>query len=309
MNRILKFSFILAPVAAMLAVAPAVLARAQDANAKTVYATLLDKDGKLLTDLGPDELAVFEDGKMRTTISVKRASSPISIMMLADTTKTVSGTGLDIRGSSGAAAGELIRDIRDAFTALTQQMSASNAKNELALMEFGQAAITIVPFTSNPDDVTKGIGKLVSKPDAKSVLLEAILDGSKQLSKRPNARRALVSINVEPSDEDSQEPANSIMKELAAAQAPLFAVSLQKGDLRNPKRGPILDGFSDRTGGRHDAIVGQSALINMLKQYGDILNAQYEITYARPTGAPPQVVQVATLRTGLKILHSKFPPK
>ncbi len=311
MNRIAKLSLILIPAALALAVSPRVSATAQDMVTKTIYATFVDKDGKPVTDLQPEEVGIFEDGKMppRTIVSLKKATSPITIMMLADTTKTVSGTGLDRRSTSGASMGELIRDIRDAFSGLVTQMTAANPKNELGLMEFGQAAIDVTKFTSNADDLTKGIGKLVAKPDAKSVLLEAILDSSKQLSKVSNARRAIISINVEPSDEDSREPANNIMKVLASARAPLFAVSIQKGDLRNPSRGPILDGFTDKTGGRHDAIVGQSALVGMLKQYGDLLNAQYEITYQRPAGAPPQVLQMGLQRTGIKIFHSKFPPQ
>jgi hypothetical protein len=311
MNRNLKCSLILLPVAVLLAVAPSLSARTQDMVTKTIYATFVDKDGKPVTDLKAEEIGIFEDGKQppRTIVSLKPATTPLTIMMLADTTKTVSGTGLDRRSTSGASMGELIRDIRDSFSAFVTQMMTANPKNQLGLMEFGQAAIGITPFTSNAADLMNGVNKLVSKPDAKSVLLEAILDSSKQLSKAENARRAIVSINVEPSDEDSREPANNIMKVLATARAPLFAVSIQKGDLRNPSRGPILDGFTEKTGGRHDAIVGQSALVGMLKQYGDLLNAQYEITYQRPAGAPPQVLQMGLLRSGIKIYHSKFPPQ
>ena len=308
MNRFLKTALFLIPVACVIAVAPRLSAREQDTT-KTVYFTALDKSGKPLTDFTADDVAVFEDGKMRPTVSVKKATTPLSIVLLADTTKTVSGSGIDRRSTSGAAAGELIRDIRDAFSAFVAQMSTADPKTEMALMEFGQAAIMVTDFSTKSDDLTKGIGHLVAKPNANSVLLEAIMEGSKELEKRPSPRRALVSINVEPSDEDSKEPANNIMKQLSNARAPLFSVSLQKGDLRNPSRGPVLDGLTDKTGGRHDALVGQSALVGMLKQYADLLNAQMEISFMRPAGAPPQVIQMATPRKDIKFLQSKFPPK
>ena len=308
MNRILRYSIFLVPAALVLAFMPHVAARGQEVT-KTIYFTAIDKDGKPVMDLKPEELAAAEDGKIHPAISAKLATTPLSIVMLADTSAVVSGAGLDIRGTSASAAGELIRDIRGAFSAFAKQMLAANPKNELALMEFGQAAIMITDFTSNGEELDKNINRLASKPDAASVLLEALMESSKELGKRSNARRAIVAINVMPDDEQSREPANNIMKEMAKDRATLFSVSLQKGDLRNAARGPLLDAFCDKTGGRHDTIVGQSALIGLLKQYGDLLSAQYELQYSRPIGAPAQLLQMATRRTGLKFLASKFPPQ
>ena len=311
MNRILKSALFLIPVAVVLTLAPHVAARMQDGTTKTVYATWLDKDGKIITDLGPNEAAVFEDGKMRPTTDFKRATSPMSIVMLADTSAAVAGAGLDNRGSSATAAGDMIHDIRAAFSEFAKVMLAANPKNELALMEFGQASIMITNFTSNGDELEKSVMRLNSKPNAASVLLEGIMESSKELGKRPNARRAIVSINVMPDNEQSREPANNIMKELAKDRATFFSVSLQKGDLRNASRGPILDGYADKTGGKRDVIVGQSALVDTLKSYAAMLNAQYEISFTRPVGAPPQLLQLATAPTRgtVKILQSKFPPQ
>lgn len=305
MNRSLRFSMFLVPVALVLAFGPGVAARAQDGFTKTVFFTALDKDGQPVTDLKAEELAVAEDGKIRPATSARLATTPLSIVMLADTSAAVSGT----RGASGAAAGEMIRDIRGAFSAFAKQMLAANPRNELALMEFGQAAIMITDFTTNGEELDKSINRLAPKPDAASVLLEALLESSKELGKRPNLRRAIVAINVMPDDEQSREPANNILKEMAKDRAALFSVSLQKGDLRNSTRGPVLDGLTDKTGGKRDVIVGQSALIGILKGYGDILNAQYELQFSRPVGAPPQLLQMATHRNGLKFFASKFPPQ
>ncbi len=302
MNRMLRYSMLLMPVALVLALVPRVAAHAQEGFTKTVFFTALDKEGKAVTDFDASELAVAEDGKIRPAISAKRATSPLSIVMLADTSAAVGAT-------SGTAAGEVIRDIRDAFSAFAKQMLAANPKNELALMEFGQASIMITNFTSSGDDLEKGVNRLVSKPNAPSVLLEAIMESSKELGKRPNARRAIVAVNMEPSDEQSREPEKNIMKEMAKDRPMLFSVSLQKGSLSNSSRGPVLEAFADKTGGKRDVIVGQSALVNILKGYGDILNAQYELQYSRPAGAPPQLLQMATKRTGLKFYASKFPPQ
>jgi hypothetical protein len=311
MNRTMRSSLFLLPVAFVLAFVPAVAARMQDAT-KTVYATWLDADAKPITDLGPDEIAVFEDGKFqRPIVSMKKADDPISIILLADSSAATGNDGFSAGKNSAGAAGNMMNDIHAAFDAFAKQMLAANPKNEVALMEFGQASIMMVPFTSNSDDISKGLTHLVSKPNAASVLLEAISESAKELGKRPNARRAIVAINILPDNEQSREPANNIMKEMAKDRAAFFSVSLQKGDLKNSVRGPVLEGFSDKTGGRRDVIVGQSALINVLKGYGDILNAQYQIQFTRPAGPMPQAFQLATAPTRgkVKILHSKFPPQ
>ena len=315
MNRIARVSLFLIPVALVLAFVPRVAARMQDGATKTVYATWLDTDGKPITDLGLDEIAVFEDGMkgQRPIVSVKHATEPISILLLADSSEAVGGGGIGAtrRSASATAAGDLMADIRAAYTEFTKQMMAANPKNEVALMEFGQASIMMVNFTSNGDEITKALTRLVVKPDADSVLLEGIMESSKELGKRPNARRAIIAVNVLPDTERSREPMNNIMKQMAKDRATFFSASLQKGDLKNSVRGPVLEGFADKTGGKHDVIVGQSALVGVLKSYGDILNAQYEITFTRPAGAPPQVIQLATAPTRgpVKILHSKFPPQ
>ncbi len=314
MNRKLRFSLFLVPVAMVLALAPSLAARMQDTT-KTVYATWLDKEGKPITDLAPDEIAVFEDGKLqRPIVSMKKATEPMSIVLLADSSSATGNDGFSAGKNSAGAAGNMMTDIHQAFDAFAKQMLAANPKNEMALMEFGQASIMMVPFTSNADEISKGLTRLVSKLNASSVLMEAISESAKELSKRPNARRAIVAINVMPDNDTSREPGNNIMKEMAKDRAAFFSVSLQKGDLKNSTRGPVLEGFSDRTGGRRDVIVGQSALINVLKGYGDILNAQYAIQFTRPAGPTPQAFQLATAPTrgpagSVKILHSKFPPQ
>lgn len=292
------------PVALALSFVPSLAARQAS---KTVYVTFVDENGKPITDLRQDEIHVAENGTERTITSAKIATAPFSIMMLGDTTKAAGGGGFT--AASAQSAGEMIRDIRAAFSAFSMDMLAANPASELGIMEFGQASITVTNFTSNQAEIDKGITRLFPKPAADSVLLEAITEASKELGKRKNGRRAVVSINVEPGTELSKEPPNNIMKELGKAQAPLFSVSLQKGDNRNQSRGVVLPKLASETGGRHEIIVGQSELVQKLKETATVLLGQYEVTYTRPNGPAPQVLQFGVARMGVKMLHTRFPPQ
>jgi len=292
------------PVAIALSFVPSLAARQSN---KTVYVTFLDASGKPITDLRQDEIALAENAVERPIVSAKLATTPLSVMMLGDTTKAAGGGGFN--AASASSAGEMIRDIRAAFSAFSQDMLAANPATEIGLMEFGQASILITPYTSKIEDIEKGITRLFPKPNADSVLLEAITEAAKDLGKRKNTRRAMVSINVEPSTELSKEPPNNIMNQLGKAQAPLFSVALQKGDNKNATRGIVMPQLAKNTGGRHEIIVGQSALVMLLKNTAGFLNSQYEITYTRPAGPMPGAVQLGTTRPNVTIYASRFPPQ
>ena len=294
------------PVAIALAFMPALAAR-QDSQ-KTIYVTVLDENNVPITDLKPEEIGVFEGGVQRAIVSAKRATAPMSILMLGDTSKVAGGGGVDQR-KTAQAAGEMIRDLRAAFSEFSKDILAASPESELGVMEFGQAAILITNFTSKPADIEKGITRLFPKPDADSVLLEAIMEGAKELDKRKNMRRAMISINIEPGNEASREPPNNILKSLAQSRAPLYSISLQKGDLRDQRRGVVLPQLAQQTGGRHQIIVGQSALVGLAKGVAAGLINQYEITYTRPAGPMPPGIQVGVLRQKAQIFASRFPPQ
>ena len=80
-------------------------------------------------------------------------------------------------------------------------------------------------------------------------------------------------------------------------------------DPRVVTRDVVLEVLTKNTGGRREFIVGQSAVETILKSYADALTSQYELTYKRPAGAPPQNVQVGVARPGLKLLATVWPPQ
>ena len=270
---------------------------------KTIFVSVVDNDLKPVKDIGAAEFGIREDSTVREVTSVKLATQPLFITVLADTSKVTGG------GGFSAGSTELIRDIRVSLTSFVRQIAAASPQSQISLMEFGQAAVTITNFTSKTADLEKGINRLFPKSDAPSVLLEAIVEAGKNLGKKESLRRVIVALNVEPSDEQSREPGQKIVDELRKSGTQLWAVSLQKGPLRNPQRDVVLDVLTKNTGGRREFIMGQSAVETILKGYADALVSQYEITYKRPAGASPQNVQVGVARPGLKLFATVWPPQ
>jgi hypothetical protein len=143
------------------------------------------------------------------------------------------------------------------------------------------------------------------------VLGEALAAANKELTVRPTTRRAIVSVNLEPSDEQSIENANPIKDGFRKSGAQLWALSVHRGELKNAGRDVVLTDFAKLTGGQRDFIVDISAMENILKAYANALAMQYEVVYKRPENARNvKVIQVGTLpERKLKTHASGFAPQ
>lgn len=303
----------LAPLAGLLGfiavfAAPALTATGQDE--KTIFLSVVDDKGKSVTDLTTPELAILEDRDEREVVNVKKSTQPLAIVMLADTTKQAGGTGMMSSQTSQTGAAELIRDIRVSIGTFMKDITTANPGSQMQLMEFGQAAVPITKMTSDLSELEKGVTRLFPKPGADSVLLEAIIEAAKELSKTKTPRRAIVALNIEPGNEQSRQNIRQLHDELTKAHATIWAVSLQVGTNKNQARGLVLEKLTGDHGGRREFIQSQSALELIMKSFADNLLNQYEVTYKRPAGAKPQRVLVGVKgRSGLKLHASLIPPQ
>jgi hypothetical protein len=304
----------LVPLAGLLGLAlaytPALTAIEQ--AEKTIFLSVVDQDGKSVTDLTTADIAILENpGAEREVVSVKKSTQPLAVVVLADTTKQAGGTGMMSSNTSQTGAAELIRDIRVSTGAFMKDIISANPASQMMLMEFGQAAVPVTKMTSDIAELEKGVTRLFPKPGAASVLLEAIIDASKELAKTATPRRAIVALNIEPGDEQSRQQIKQLHEGLVKARATIWAVSLQVGTNKNQMRGLVLEKLTGDHGGRREFIQSQSALEQVMKSFADNLINQYEVTYKRPAGGPdPQIVRVGVRgRSGLKLHASLIPPQ
>lgn len=294
---------------AVVVFAPRLTAVAQDT--RTIYVTALDAQGRPVTDIRADEFALAERDDSgvaeREVVSFKKASAPLAIMLLADTSKATGGAGMAQRGQVSGS--ELVRDVRVAFSAFVKTMAAASPESRMELMEFGQAAVTITSMTSNVGDLEKGISRLFPKNNMPAVLLEAISESAKTLAKVREPRRAIVALNVLPTDEQSRQQPNQMLQQVVTSGASVWAVSYNSGTVAQDPRGVVLDALAKNTGGRRETIASQSALELYMTNIANALANQYEVTFRRPAGAQPKLLQVGVRRQGLSLHTSIYPPK
>jgi hypothetical protein len=292
------------PILLVLLLIPSAVVRTQGGLNKSVFLSVLDEKGKPVKDIVADDILIREDSADRQVVAVKPASQPLSVAVLVDTAQGNRVT--DAYGSPE----EYIRDIRSSVSAFAKQLLGQSPNAVVSLTEFGQAAIPIVPFTSNLVEFDKGVNKLVAKPGVGSVLLEALAQANADLVRQPSTRRAIVSLNLEPSNEQSREDPKKIIDAFGKSGAQLWALSVQRGPLKNTTRDIVLSNFTKASGGQRDYIVGISAAESILKGYADALTYQYEVVYKRPeSNKPAKAVQVGTPRQGIKLHASGFAPQ
>jgi hypothetical protein len=306
-------SRVLLPLLLVALLVPAATVQTQGGVDKSLYLSVLDVNGKPVKDMVADDILIREDGVDRQVVAVKPAAQPISVAVLVDTSQGARVT--DAYGTPE----EYIRDIRTSVSAFAKQLLGQSPNASVSLMEFGQAAITIVPYTSNPVDFDKGVNRLVAKPGVGSVLLEALGQANGDLAKQPSARRAIVSLNLEPADEQSRDDPNKVRDGFRKSGAQLWALSVQRGKLQVSKRDLVLNDFAKASGGQRDQINGISAIEGILKGYADALIYQYEVVYKRPESTKEaKVIQLGTPRPGcsptpsptcVKLHASGFAPK
>jgi hypothetical protein len=292
------------PIALVVLLVPAATVGTQGGVDKSVFMSVLDENGKPVKDIVADDILIREDGADRQVVAVKPASTPISVAVLVDTSQGVRVT--DAYGTPE----DYVRDLRVAVSSFAKQLLGQSPNASVSLMEFGQAAITMVKYTTDPIEFEKGVNRIVSRPGVGSVLGEALEAANKELAQRPGGRRAIVSINLEPSNEQSFENAKPIVEAFRKSGAQLWAVSIHRGKLQNSKRDVVLNDFSKLSGGQRDFIVGISAVEGILKGYADALVYQYEVVYKRPeSNKETKVIQMGSARPGVKLHASGFPPK
>ena len=301
---LVRHRVLLVPMMAVSALLAGLGARTQTATDKSIFVSVVDASGKPVKDLTTNEFQILEDNVQREVVGIKPATQPLAVQLLIDTSENAGG-------ATGMAAGaDLGRDIRTSLIGFCRHVTTTSPDSQIAIMEFGQAAIQAVNYTSKFDDLEKGINRLLPKPRAASVLHEALVEASKSIGRQKTPRRAIVIVNVEPGEEQSQIQPNDILNAVRASAASLWVVHVQKSEGRNSSRDLVLGRLTQFTGGRRESIVGQSAIENYLKAYADALMNQYEVTFKRPQSrTPAERTLIGTTRAGVRLHASAFAPK
>lgn len=145
--------------------------------------TVLDEKGRIVTDLGPKNFRVWEDGVPQTIDSVQHRDEPVSMGILVDN----SGSMRDKRAAVNAAAFHLLR--------------ASNPQDSAFVVNFSDHAYLDQGFTSDLVALDRGLSHFDSR--GTTALYDAVAASADELSKHAKQRKQVLLIITDGADNAS----------------------------------------------------------------------------------------------------------
>jgi len=270
----------------------ALLAPAASQSQKNILVTVLDQSGAPVKDVMPADLAVQEDQSTREVVSVKPATDPMTIAILVDNTKPTIGKTAPTQ------------ELRAALNTFVKTIQTASPESQIGIWEFAGAGVMTQKPTVKTDDLTKKINRMFPAQQPSGVMLEALVDASKELSKKGiGPRRVILSVSFnspEVSEIDPREVAMAMRK----AGVAYWALTISGGD-GSASRELIMNNVTQASGGMRLTGVTAISLEAQAKSIADALLSQYLVTYASPGAGAASDIR-ALSKKGLKTLTSPW---
>ena len=261
-----------------------------------MFVSVLDSGGVPVRGLAPADFVVEEDGTEREVLRVGRATAPMQLAVLVDT--------------SGSAA-FATRDVRNGLEAF---ISGSLEGNEIALVTFGGRPRILVESTDQIDRLRDGIGRIFAFSNTAAYLLDTLVETARGFERRAPPRPVIVVVTSEGIDYSNRD-SEQVLEALQAGHVATHVIALKdraSTALRAPELGGgnLADSLHQRdlvlqrgpsaTGGQRRDLMVSSGLGDALDRLAGILTSQYEVVYSRPASLiPPEEIAVRMRRDDL----------
>jgi len=276
------------PLAALV-LATAVAGLDAQSKPRKIYTSLVDKKGAPVTEVGPTDVVVREDGVAREILSVTPATDPMRVALLVDNSQSATRS---------------IQFMRTALTAFATRLTG--AGHSVALITLGDRPTLQVDATTElPRLKSRGIDRLFAQPGSGMYLLEGLVDTSKGFLKNDTPRPVIVAVVTE-GKEFSTTSADVVIKAIKDSGARFYALVLTEGeraDLSDDEvrqRNVVLDRGTRENGGVRETVISNMGLKDRLDIVASELLGQVAVTYASPDRlVPAEKISITAAREGL----------
>jgi hypothetical protein len=250
---------------------------------RSIYASVLNKAGAPVPDLGASDFVVREDNLSREVLRVEPATAPMQVALLVDNSQRSNAN---------------MRDIREATNELIKGMTGTPVKNEVAVIAVAERPTILVDYSTDQAKLLKGAGPLFTQPNSGAYMLDAIFETARAFKKREATRPVIVAIATNGPELSTRyrDQVIGAVKD-AGASFHVVMVGTPPTDVltsEGRERAYIFSEGTEQRGGRYDNVLAASALPDRMKQVANELTHQYLVTYARPqTLIPPEHVTIA----------------
>jgi Ca-activated chloride channel family protein len=257
----------------LMAVASVVLA-AQDRSARfqsgvdliSVTATVIDRDGHLVTGLPRDAFEVYEDGERQVITQFTNERVPVSLAVLLDVSDSMFGQRLvDAR----SAVERFLFDLLD-------------NEDEFSVVAFNHEPRPLTPWTQTPDVVRRAMSTL--RPFGSTALYDAMLTVLPMMNTRTK-QRASVLIISDGADTASDAALRDVRSALVRSDAFVYAIAVDppaKRAINETVNVGALNEITGGSGGNTELVHQTNEIVEATARIAEELNSQYVLGYHSP---------------------------
>jgi len=224
--------------------------------------SVLDKSGKLVTDLDQKAFKVFENGVEQPIKIFRREDVPISLGIIVDN----SGSMREKRQRVEAASLDLVK--------------ASNPQDEVFIVNFNDDAFLDVPFTNDIKKLEEGIARIDSRGG--TAMRDAISMSMDYLRKEGKRQKKVLLVITDGNDNASNISLEKLVNRAQQNEVLMYAIGLlneeERREARLAKR--ALDTISHDSGGLAFYPKGASDVDAIALQVAHEIRNQYTIAYS-----------------------------
>ena len=256
-----------------------------------VFASVLDRSGRLVTDLNQRDFILYEDGKPQIISQFSREYIPLSIVFLLDTSGSMDGGKLE-----------------NAHKSLVLLLKHLNRGDEAMLMEFRSKPHVIRPFTRDFGKIESDLKRLEGR--GSTALYDAILAALDQMQSARNRRRAIVLIS-DGINTYGKARLEDTVTALKRHGIELFTIGL---DTELPEESrekltirAVFERLTQSAGGEAYIIEDPRELRRICAMIADQMHSQYSLGYypLKTAEGEWREIRLETLARGYRVIASK----
>jgi hypothetical protein len=242
-------------------------------TSRTIYVSVVDKDGQLVPGLTPADLSVKEGGKDREITRVAVPTTRMHLALLVEESVTADSS------------------VRMGLFEFVKRMLT---QADVSLITVGLRNTTVTSFTSDINSIVAGINgfPLRQNPTGENIA-EGIAEQARAFQTSRPERPVMVVVGLDVMQASAERP-ERVLTELRLSRAILYAVTVNVGfetanvgDLADlAERGRVIGEGTNQSGGQRFEVVRTPAVPRALQRVANELLAQYQITYVLPDGVP-----------------------
>lgn len=234
-----------------------------------VFVSVVDGNQTPVTGLLAENFELAENSQKMGITSIHAAEEPLSLLLLLDTSGSMSGEGIE---AAKRAAADFVNDLQDG--------------DEVAVMSFNEALSIEKDFTLDHADAIDSIRTLTAVRNSGTCLFDAMYQAVQKSSSAPGGRRAVLVLTDGVDETQSGAPCSLFNEQdvIHLASEPGTHTPIYSIGLGRQIDAVMLEKISASTGGRFYFSPDQTTLGQIFNELGNALRSQYLLEYTTQSG-------------------------